>query len=317
MAKLSDLFDIQYGNNFILTSLTQLDNGISFVSRTSKNSGVSAIVKPVPNIKPFPSGLITVALSSMSVLETNIQSYEFYTGYHIAVLTPKKEMSINEKVYYCLCIKCNKYRYYFGRQANRTLGELIVPNTPPKWISEFSTSSYNDIALPYNDNLSVILNTDKWNNFKINELFKITTGKGPLIRKAKSDIGTTPLVSSTQFKNGIVAYTNCDYTHDGNVLTLAKNGSVGEIFYQPIDFVATSDVLVLEPKFTLDIYIAMFLIPIIKQEKHRYNYGRKWNKEPLEQSLIKLPITIDNKPDWNYMRDYIKTLKFSKYIQSK
>lgn len=314
MAKISDLFNIQYGNSLVLSTLKQSESGISFVSRTSKNNGVSAIVEPIDGITPFPAGLITVALSSMSVLETNIQPYKFYTGYHVAVLTPKKEMSINEKIYYCLCIKNNKYRYYFGRQANRTLGDLEIPDLPPNWINEFNVDSYENISLPYSDEITPNLNSNSWIEFKIGDLFNIVTGKGPLIREAKSSHGNTPLVSSTQFNNGIVEYTNFNYTHKGNVLTLAKNGSVGEIFYQSLDFVATSDILVLHPKFPFNIYIAMFLIPIIKKEKHRYNYGRKWNKELLEDSFIKLPATAENTPDWDYMIKFIKTLKFSKSI---
>ena len=313
MAKISDLFDIQYGNSFSLNQMKIVEEGVAFVSRTSKNNGVSAIVEIIDDIEPFPPGLITVALSSMSVLETNVQPYKFYTGYHVAVLTPKKEMTLNEKIYYCMCIEENKYRFYFGRQANRTLPLLEVPNTPPQWINVINVNSYDELDLSFSNSATPELNTSSWNDFDFTDLLNVTAGKGPLIRDAKKRYGIIPVVSSTQFKNGVVAYTeyDIDNTHPRNVLTLAKNGSVGEVFYQPENFVATSDVLVLEPKFELNIYIAMFLIPVIKKQRHKYNYGRKWNKEDLEKSKLKLP-SIDRQPNWDFMEDYVKSLKFSK-----
>ncbi|MCE4051947.1 restriction endonuclease subunit S [Bacillus sp. Au-Bac7] len=315
MAKIGELFDIQYGNSFALNQLNVAEQGISFVSRTSKNNGVSAIVEPIEGIKPFPPGLITVALSSMSVLETNVQPYSFYTGYHVAVLTPKNDMSINEKVYYCLCIEKNKYRYYFGRQANRTLAGLEVPDAPPIWINQIDVDSYNQLDNSFLNKEVPNLDILKWKSFRLSSIFNVYTGKGPLIRDAKKNPGNIPAVSATQFNNGIVTHTNYDseLTHPGNVLTLAKNGSVGEVFYQSHNFVATSDVLVLEPKFNFNVYHAMFLIPIIKKQRHKYNYGRKWNKEDLENAMIPLPAK-DNSPDFMYMEHYIKTLKFSKSL---
>lgn len=55
------------------------------------------------------------------------------------------------------------------------------------------------------------------------------------------------------------------------------NGSVAETFYQPVPFWASDDVNVLYPKFELNPEIAMFLTAIIRQDKYRFNYGRKWH----------------------------------------
>lgn len=313
MTKISDIFHMSYGNSFALNKLKECDEGIAFVSRTSKNNGVSALVEHIDGVEPFEAGAITVALSGMSVLEANVQPYKFYTGYHVMVLTPKVEMSLNEKLYYCMCIRKNKYKYYFGRQANRTLGDLEVPQDIPKWVNNSVIEGYDEDKASLANEDTAKLEIEKWKWFKFKDLFDINTGKGPLIRLAKENIGNTPLISSTQFNNGIVVYTKYDFTHKSNTLTLAKNGSVGEVFYHEYNYTATSDVLVLEPKFEMNKYIAMFIITILKKEKHRYNYGRKWTKELLEAQLIKLP-EYDGQPDWMYMEQYIKTLRLSRYI---
>ena len=127
LVKVSDIFEVQYGNSFELNRLKQVPNGINFVSRTSKNNGVSAKVKKIKDIEPTPSGTITVSLGG-SVLETFVQPEPFYSGYHIYCLTTKIKLTDEEKLFYCSCISANRYRYNYGRQANRTLRDLLIPD---------------------------------------------------------------------------------------------------------------------------------------------------------------------------------------------
>ncbi|HMN00782.1 MAG TPA: restriction endonuclease subunit S [Anaerolineales bacterium] len=136
MIKLSDIFSVVYGHSLGLNKLELDNSGINFVSRSSANNGVAARVKLIPDLPPMPSGTITVALSG-SVLESFVQPEPFYTSFHIYCLTPLEPMTFQEKIYYCMCIKANKYRYNYGRQANRTLRDILVParNEIPKWVT--------------------------------------------------------------------------------------------------------------------------------------------------------------------------------------
>ena len=136
MIKLSDIFSVVYGHSLGLNKLELDNSGINFVSRSSANNGVAARVKLIPDLPPMPSGTITVALSG-SVLESFVQPEPFYTSFHIYCLTPLETMTFQEKIYYCMCIKANKYRYNYGRQANRTLRDILVParNEIPKWVT--------------------------------------------------------------------------------------------------------------------------------------------------------------------------------------
>lgn len=142
MIKLSDIFSVVYGHSLGLNKLEMDDSGINFVSRSSANNGVAARVKLIPDLPPMPSGTITVALSG-SVLESFVQPEPFYTSFHIYCLTPLEPMTFQEKIYYCMCIKANKYRYNYGRQANRTLRDILVPARKeiPRWVvsNDFKT----------------------------------------------------------------------------------------------------------------------------------------------------------------------------------
>lgn len=137
LVKVSDLFDVSYGHSFELNRLQKDKDGVNFVSRTASNNGVSARVALVPDVEPMAAGKLTVALGG-SVLETFVQPEPFYTGFHIFCLTPTTEMTLEQKLYYCMCIRANKYRYNYGRQANRTLRDIMVPalNEIPKWVYE-------------------------------------------------------------------------------------------------------------------------------------------------------------------------------------
>jgi len=106
-------------------------------------------------------------------------------------------------------------------------------------------------------------------------------------------------------------------THKGNTIGVNRNGSVAEAFYQPVPFCSTEDVHIFSPKFKLNPFIALFLTTLIRREKYRFGYGRKWGIQRMKTSIIKLPVTQEGEPDWAYMEHYIKTLPYSSQIDQK
>lgn len=145
---IGQLFVPHQGNGYEFIRMEEdTESEINFVSRTSKNNGVVAKVKKT-SIEPFPKGLITVALGG-SVLSSFVQDKPFYTAYHLMVLEPRKEYEMTNlvKMFICTQIEANKYKYSYGRQANRTLMDIIIKlpfqeNGQPdfKWIDEFMNS---------------------------------------------------------------------------------------------------------------------------------------------------------------------------------
>lgn len=150
LVKVSDIFEVIYGSNLALNKLTKIskadDNSVNFVSRTDRNNGISATVKRIKDKPPIPAGVLTVAVGG-SVLETFIQMEPFYSGRDIYYLKPKYKMSLTEKMFYAFCIRANKYRYTYNRQANRTLKDIQIPKKLPKWANSINLdkllSQYN------------------------------------------------------------------------------------------------------------------------------------------------------------------------------
>lgn len=313
LVQLRDLFNMESGNGL---SLQDMDSGdIAFISRGSTNNGVASYVASLPNAHPFAAGKITVALSG-SVLEAFYHPYEFYTSYHIMVLSPKYKLSQYEMLAYCSFIRANKYRYSYGRQANKTLRSLLVPDRDsiPKCVYSTGLEQTSGLDSPESACTITLTDVELWKPFKYSTLFELERGKGPR-KKDLDGNGIVPFITSTDSNNGLTDYTSMEPCHNGNVITVNRNGSVGEAYYQPIPFCSTEDVHVFTPKFNMDSYIAMFLITLIRKEKFRFGYGRKWGLERMKNSVIRLPITPNGDPDWEYMRNFIKSLPFSSQLQ--
>ena len=145
LAPLRELFKINNGNRFNLANMTLTEkSGVNFIGRSEKNLGVVAQVEVLRYsgkvVVPFEKGLITVALGG-SVLSAYIQPKDFYTGQNIKVLD-SKGMTFNEKLYYCLCIVHNRYKYStYGREANKSLDDLLVPKVVPSWVANVKLKS--------------------------------------------------------------------------------------------------------------------------------------------------------------------------------
>jgi hypothetical protein len=41
---------------------------------------------------------------------------------------PKYKMEVFEMLFYANCIRANRYKYNYGRQANKTLKDILVPS---------------------------------------------------------------------------------------------------------------------------------------------------------------------------------------------
>lgn len=212
--KVSDLFFVRYGVNLELNTLIQDSKGINFVSRTSKNNGVSAKVKPILCQVDFPENntrykqtgksislgkIFTVVsgLASSEVIrsavkenanwipyirpsyrqETSIDAYvnknavpcekvfpaktlyvstdgqgshtfsyvstfEFVPNSNVSILIPKREMGLQEKLFYAQCITNNRYKFSYGRKPKgERLKSIMLPEYPPDYVLDYNIDS--------------------------------------------------------------------------------------------------------------------------------------------------------------------------------
>lgn len=68
-----------------------------------------------------------------------VSSFQFVPNSNVSVLIPKKTMTLEEKIYYSICITKNRYKFSYGRKPKwDRLKMLLIPSSPPNFV-------YNDI----------------------------------------------------------------------------------------------------------------------------------------------------------------------------
>ena len=340
MKRICELFDTFSGNDLVLSYLNLNDDGIAYVSRTEKNNGITARIDEIENLKPFPSGTISVSLGG-SVLEAFLHEEPFYTGYHIKVLKPKTHMSVSVLQFYCYCIRLNKFKYSFGRQANKTIDDILVPdlNEIPEWVEKERNIDINSIpeyfldegyenACWYLDNIDqetfeqeykgklvdekVSLDVSNWHQFKMKEIFPIIE-RGKRQKSIDRISGEVPYYSASKNNNGLTDYISNPVFIDSNALICT---TFGDAYYVEGNFTASDEITYFKSD-NLNKYNALFISTIIKQEQFRYSFGRKAFKNKLIETKILLPATLKEDkyiPDWDYMEKYIKSINYSNSI---
>ncbi|MCL2331052.1 MAG: restriction endonuclease subunit S [Proteobacteria bacterium] len=307
--RIGDLFNLYQGNGFELINMSVDNNSdVNFVARTSENNGVVARVARVDK-KPFPAGAISVAVGG-SVLSSFVQDKQFYTGFHVLVLMPKSEMSLEEKLFYCHAIKMNAYRYSYGRQANKTLKNINLPPLP-KWLKDYKIG-YAPIITNVKRK-DMLLDVRKWEHYYLSCLFDVSGTKTTKVSDLETfGAGKFPYITTQSTNNGVAGFYDY-FTEKGNVLVI-DSAVAGFCSYQEMDFSASDHVEKLSPKFQLNKYIGLFISSVINMERYRYSYGRKFNQIKIRDTKIKLPADATGSPDWAYMESYIKSLPHSDNI---
>lgn len=323
--RLDKLFAVKYGVNLELNSLEVVSDddrsGVNFVGRTSANNGVVARVRRVEGIEPQAAGLLSCA-GGGSVLSTFVQSEPFYSGRDLYVLTPKQNMSLQEKLFYCMCIQANAYRYNYGRQANKTLREIELPDQVPAWAKDTPVSPIRTLVVP-EEYAARVLNIKAWQPFMVSQLFSIRNGKGITKEEIESNPGTFIAVQSGEENNGCMGLIDKEYClqmrytlTDLPCLTVARSGSAGYVSYQQKGCVVgdSAKILLLKNERANNPYVLLFLKTVLMANKYKFTYGRKVTEQNYMSEIIRLPAISENghiTPDWQYMENYMKSLPYS------
>lgn len=329
---LYNLFDITAG---IYHYPDEYEEGnVPYISASNTDNGIQQRI----NLKPDFSGncIITGKVGC-----TAFYQYEDFCATSDVNILRAKGFSLNQKIGIFITSIINfseNYKWSYGRQCRVGDSKYISIKLPiqydnfgneridsEKTFSEYGYIPDFDFMLRYTESLhhkpltteikgykASKLNIDNWKEFTLGKYFDIKKG----IRLTSDDQteGLIPYIGAIDSNNGVANYIGQKAIHDGNTISLSYNGSVGEAFYQQNPFWATDDVNVLYFKtqngVSFNKYIALFICSILKKEKYRYSYGRKWVLDNMIKTVIKLP-EKNNSPDWKYMENYMKSLPYS------
>lgn len=147
LVPLSDLFYVENGlaaSNLIRSKTKRSDNWIPVI-RPSYRQGTSidAYVNKflVPQEKVFPKGTLYVSTNGQgSHTYSYVSATEFVPNSDVAVLKPKRPMTLREKLFYAMCISKNRFKFSYGRKPK---GEKLESIMLPRTISQ----TFNEMAL--------------------------------------------------------------------------------------------------------------------------------------------------------------------------
>lgn len=97
--------------------------------------------------------------------------------------------------------------------------------------------------------------------------------------------------------------------YDAGCLTVDMFGNA---YYHEEDFFVTAHghVNVLIPKISISKGVGLFIATAIKSMFiQKYGFKDMCTQKVLKREMIKLPITSDGVPDWNYMEQYMERLQ--------
>lgn len=321
--KIGDLFSVKRGKRIVrnVDYLIERTDEYIFpvITSTTKNNGVDGFYHST-NCK----GNSLVCGGEASGMFTTYQSEECWVMDRARIFKPKDGVKMNKNIglYLATVFNLNQYRYSYGRSANPSEIERLTILLPEKngipdytYMENYIDNLHSKELKSINMSNKSSLNVDGWSEFKLEDIFEIKKGK----RLTKLDMipGDVNFVAAISDNNGIrqAIDANPEYINNGNCITVNYNGSVGEAFYQKDQFWASDDVNILYSKnWEMNKYNALFICTIIKQNKYRFGYGRKWTLDKMKKSIINLPIDSLGNPDFTLMEEYIKKLPFGDKI---
>ncbi|MCI8511178.1 MAG: hypothetical protein HFE83_04185 [Lachnospiraceae bacterium] len=143
---LKELFLIQNGisSNEAETRKNRVNQSWIPLVRPSNRQNTSVVSyvnkKAVPEEKIFPPGTLYISTNGQgSHTFSYVAPFEFVPNSDVSVLIPKRQMSIQEKLFYAQCITSNRYKFSYGRKPKgERLSTILLPEYPPSYVLQYN-----------------------------------------------------------------------------------------------------------------------------------------------------------------------------------
>lgn len=296
---IGQLFKIEYGQKKYHNKewLEGSDGKNILISAKGEDNGIFGFFDINNNYQaPF----LTVP-STGTVGQAFVQEQDCSVDDNCLVLTPQTKLSKEKLFQIAFQIRLNKWKYRYGRQitperlAAQKVSLIESKLNYDKLSKKFLPQKIKKIKVFENKNIKLI---------KVNNLCNIQK-KTALPQNALEENGT-PYVTTTSKNNGISSFVNEEPNTKAKCLTVALNGSVGEIFFQFDDFITSGDNAVLRLKEKHNPFLLFYVGVMIKNHQWRYNYYRKLNLAKLNKMMIPMPFNSAKDIDLDYIKKIVE-----------
>lgn len=216
-------------------------------------------------------------------------------------------------------------KYSFGRKWKTHLKDTVIKlpqtldgNPDWKYMEQYIKSLNHKPLTTMNKSENVLqLDIENWKEFKVGDFFDIHPTK--FIEGVSAgdcvDYGV-PLVVNSAENNGIAGLCDILPTEEGNIITFSDTTDGNTFFYQPKPFIGFAHIQGMYPKTRKWSKEELLFLSTIMMfdSKGKYSYGRKMRRDIILEIKIKLPVDKTGNPDWQFMKNYIKSLPYGDRI---
>jgi len=284
-----------------------------------------------------------LTVDSATIGFVSYQAVDFIATDHVEKISMKNGNTMNRYVGLFLVnaitySTANKYGYgYKFSQSRIAKQKILLPVTAEgapnyafmeaymKQIEEKLLERYKNYKTLIFSNLSGggVKPSIKWKEFMMKDLFYVKIGKNIDGNKIDKLSGKSAYITRKESNNGLDGFINFEDTDNFlniNYPVITIGNETAEPFVQNFPFFTGTKVNILIPKINLNEDVLFFIATSLKMHKSKYSYSFTVNSTRLKQQKILLPTTVDGKPDYVYMANYMKALeykKLQKYFQYK
>lgn len=322
-------------------------NSFPYVVRSSVHNGIKGyIVEPKNGLN---SGN-TISLAQ-DTGEFFYQEKSYFTGNKVKVLMPIGfELTKRCALYLMTAMQKAFYAFTWGSSFNTDVMkkvEVVVPVTDSGQLDvQYMEQYIKRVEANYTKRVEAYLATlgyeslddcelsspgpDEWGEFRIGSLFKKLSSrylgsgnKFDAVRKKPSAEFSLPVTYAKYNNNGIMYWGRpADFQHYRNCISVIYNGAVsaGLVFAQKDDTGVLAESYLIDFKnyhnesFKVDLYISAVMKKALYPLYSRENLA-VWSK--VKDNMIKLPVTPDGKPDYDFMDQYITAIEKKKVLKLK
>lgn len=147
------------------------------------------------------------------------------------------------------------------------------------------------------------LDEKTWDAVQVDSFADVMSGKD--IYASERVDGERPYVTAGTANNGIGYFVgNDNNSADSHVISVNRNGAVGEAFFHPYKALFGNDCRRLKVRESVGDDAQQFMAVAIKEQKNAFSYSRKLGTGRLQRLSVMLPVTDSGEPDYAYMAEY-------------
>ena len=142
LLSLSTLFDVYNGlasSNVEVKEEPELVTDVRYIRPSQSYAGSIAGYVDTMQIEDkyiFPDNTLYVSTDGQgSHTYSYVSSFEFVPNSNVSVLIPKRKMTLQEKLFYSICITANRFKFSYGRKPKgERLKNILIPAFPPEYV---------------------------------------------------------------------------------------------------------------------------------------------------------------------------------------